>query len=91
MDKQQLNENGETEIVTIAAHSGMGVPTFENLGLDSPIVDFVENIYYPTRLDYIASKALQGLIAGRSGKDRVKAPKQAVQLAQELTEALDKA
>jgi len=47
------------------------------------------NVYSPTRLDYFAARALQGLIAGRSEKDIRKTPKQAVALAKELVELLD--
>ena len=48
--------------------------------------------YYPTRLEYFAGKALQGLVTGRSGKDinRTYAiAEQAVKLAKELGEVID--
>lgn len=46
-------------------------------------------IYSPTRLDYFATRILQGLVAGRSEKDIRKTPKWAVALAKELVELLD--
>jgi len=49
------------------------------------------DIYSPSRLDYFAARAFQGLITGRSEKERRLAPKQAVSLAKELVELLDKA
>jgi len=90
MDKQQLNKDtGETEVVTIPTPDWSAIkPT--DLGLDQPTIDFVEDIYYPTRLDYIAARALPGVVTGRSEKDRRRAPKQAVELAKELIEELDK-
>ena len=48
------------------------------------------NVYSPTRLDYFAARALQGLVAGRSEKDVRKAAKRAVALAEELVELIDK-
>lgn len=62
---------------------------------DTPIpTDFIPvemDVYSPTRLDYFASRALQGLVTGRSEKDRRVAAKQAVVLAKQLVELLDKA
>ncbi len=52
---------------------------------------FVEDIYYPTRLDYFAARALQGFITGRSENDFKKAAKRSVTLAKELVALLDKA
>jgi hypothetical protein len=50
--------------------------------------------YYPTRLEYFAGKALQGLVTGRSEKD-IKRPyhvaEQATKLAKELEEVVDTA
>ncbi len=46
------------------------------------------DIYSPTRLDYFAARALQGLVTGRSEKDRRVCAKQAVSLAKELVELL---
>ena len=47
------------------------------------------DIYSPTRLDYFAARALQGLVTGRSEKDRRVSAKQAVALAKELVVLLD--
>ena len=47
------------------------------------------DIYSPTRLDYFAARALQGLVTGRSEKDRRVCAKQAVSLAKELVVLLD--
>ena len=49
------------------------------------------DVYSPTRLDYIATSALRGLVTGRSEKDIRKAPVRAVELAHLLIEELDKA
>jgi len=46
------------------------------------------DMYNPTRLDYFAARALQGLVTGRSEKDRRVAAKDAVALAKELVELL---
>lgn len=48
--------------------------------------------YYPTRLEYFAGKALQGLVAGRSEKDLMKGywiAEKAVKLAKELEIVVD--
>ena len=50
--------------------------------------------YYPTRLEYFAGKALQGLVTGRSDKTLGKTTllaSQATGLAKALEEACDKA
>jgi len=58
----------------------------------APPVEFVPvemDVYSPTRLDYFAARALQGLVTGRSERDRRASTKQAVALAKELVELLD--
>ena len=48
--------------------------------------------YYPTRLEYFAGKALQGLVTGRAQKDLNRASnmaKTAVTLAQALSDEID--
>jgi hypothetical protein len=72
-------------------HPITGAPSPEALGLNIKPEEmvFVENIYHPTRLDYIATRALQGLVVGRSDKDRRVAARNAVALAKELIELLD--
>lgn len=48
--------------------------------------------YYPTRLEYFAGKALQGMVTGRSEKDLMKAfliAEKAVKLAKELEAVID--
>lgn len=47
--------------------------------------------YYPTRLEYFAGKALQGLVTGRSEKDHRKAVVKSLELAVQLEELCDKA
>ena len=47
--------------------------------------------YYPTRLEYFAGKALQGLVTGRSEKDHRKAVLKAMELAIQLEGLCDKA
>ncbi len=46
------------------------------------------DVYSPTRLDYFAARALQGLLVGRSPKDRRVCAKEAKDLANELVELL---
>jgi len=48
--------------------------------------------YYPTRLEYFAGKALQGLVTGRSDKDVMRPfsiAERAVKLAKELENVID--
>ena len=47
--------------------------------------------YYPTRLEYFAGKALQGLVTGRSEKEVRTAVTKAIILALEMEDALDSA
>jgi len=47
--------------------------------------------YYPTRLEYFAGKALQGLVTGRSEKEVRTAVSKAIILALEMEDALDSA
>jgi len=47
--------------------------------------------YYPTRLEYFAGKALQGLVTGRAEKDLKHAAVRALKLAQEMEDAIDSA
>lgn len=61
---------------------------------NAPVPEFIPiemDVYAPTRLDYFAARALQGLVTGRSEKDRRQAAKHAVALAQELVELIDSA
>ena len=51
----------------------------------------IEESYYPTRLEYFAGKALQGLITGRAPKDLKTVVTKAILLAQEMENALDTA
>ncbi len=45
--------------------------------------------YYPTRLEYMAGKALQGLLAGKPPKEYHNCVKAAVDLAVQMEERLD--
>jgi hypothetical protein len=47
--------------------------------------------YYPTRLEYFAGKALQGLVTGRAEKDLRTAVKRSVELAQQMEDLIDSA
>lgn len=47
--------------------------------------------YYPTRLEYFAGKALQGLVTGRSEKDLKNSAKRSLELAEEMETLLDTA
>jgi len=66
----------------------LGEPEFAEEWKEIPIV--VES-YYPTRLEYLAGKALQGLCTRRSEKFLRNVPRLALLLAQEMEVALDKA
>ena len=71
----------------------------EMTDLSDDIQDFGEEInwkqlrspesYYPTRLEYFAGKALQGLVTGRSERDLKHVGARSVQLGKELEEAID--
>jgi len=62
----------------------------ENIyGEKQAVID--DSVYFPTRFEYFAGLALSGLIAGRSEKDIRKAVSNAILLATEMEEALDKA
>jgi hypothetical protein len=47
--------------------------------------------YYPTRLEYFAGKALQGMVTGRAEKDLKHAAAKALVLAQDMEDAIDSA
>ena len=67
-------------------------PTTTSAIFNAPQPEFVPldmDMYNPTRLDYFAARALQGLVTGRSEKDRRKAATQAVALAKEIVELLN--
>ncbi len=78
----------DTEPTTDAA------PTLSSI-FDTPqpteFIPLEMDVYSPTRLDYFAARALQGLVIGRSEKYCRVAPRDAVTLAKELVELLDKA
>ena len=65
-------------------NDGMG----SDFGADYEVLPFAES-YYPTRLEYFAGKALQGLVVGRSEKSLRLAAPNALKLAQELEIAID--
>ena len=62
-----------------------------------PVKDFGANFkeltsvesYYPTRFEYFAGKALQGLVTGQSEKNLRSTVKRALILAQEMEDALN--
>jgi len=63
----------------------------EDFGADFKPLPVAES-YYPTRLEYFAGKALQGLVVGRSEKDLINVSRQAtyaVALARALENAID--
>jgi len=51
----------------------------------------VAESYYPTRLEYFAGKALQGLVTGKSEKSLRRAASYALKLAQEMESEIDSA
>ena len=62
--------------------------------VDIPVKDFGADFqplaepesYYPTRLEYFAGKALQGVVTGRAEKDLKYAAKKALALGREMEE-----
>jgi hypothetical protein len=65
----------------------------EDFGADFKPLPTSES-YYPTRLEYFAGKALQGLVVGRSEKDLTnvsKVAKRALALSEALEDAIDSA
>ena len=62
----------------------------DDFGADFTPLPLAES-YYPTRREYMAGKALQGLVTGRSEKDLSSVVRKALALAQEMEAALDKA
>ena len=62
----------------------------DDFGVDSEHLTEAES-YYPTRLEYFAGKALQGLVAGRSERDLKSVVRNSMKLAFEMEEAIDKA
>jgi len=85
-------ENYESKGTNIACEDDYVKPdTVEDFGADFKPLPTSES-YYPTRLEYFAGKALQGLVTGRAQKDLNKASnmaKTAVTLAQALSDAID--
>ena len=69
-------------------------PELEELGEDINWKTLADpKSYYPTRLEYFAGKALQGLVTGKSDKDLLKGyflAEKAVKLALELEALIDK-
>ena len=66
----------------------------KGFGADFKSIPVVAESYYPTRLEYFAGKALQGLVVGRAEKDLTnvsKTAKSALALAQALADAIDSA
>ena len=61
-------------------------------GKDDEIeISFVEDVYYPTRLEYFAARALQALLTSVSEKKHDTAAVQAVVIASQIEIVLDKA
>ena len=63
----------------------------EDFGADFQEIPVVSDSYYPTRLEYFAGKALQGLVTGRAEKDLKHAAAKALQLAKDMEHAVDSA
>ena len=79
----------EYDYVNPENHSTAHVIT--EFGADFKPLPLAES-YYPTRLEYFAGKALQGLVVGRAQKDLdnvSKTAKTAVTLAQALSDEID--
>ena len=62
-------------------------PVFGTDFLPFPVI----GSYYPTRLEYFAGKALQGLVTGQSEKSLRTVAQKALVLAQEMEDAIDAA
>ena len=63
--------------------------SMKDFGADFRTLPVVVESYYPTRLEYFAGKALQGLVTGQAEKQLRTSVKRAVQLAQEMEELFD--
>jgi len=51
----------------------------------------IQESYYPTRFEYFAGKALQGLCTGRSEKDLGSVIRKSLLLAKEMEDVIDSA
>jgi hypothetical protein len=60
----------------------------EDFGADFKPLPMAES-YYPTRLEYFAGKALQGVVTGRAEKDLKYAAKRALALGKEMDDLFD--
>ena len=65
--------------------------TANDFGADFKEIPVVIESYYPTRLEYFAGKALQGLVTGRAEKDLKQAAARALKLGMEMEDAVDSA
>ena len=63
--------------------------SIKDFGADFKTLPVVVESYYPTRLEYFAGKALQGLVTGQSEKNLRTTVKRALELAQDMEDALD--
>jgi hypothetical protein len=67
-----------------------GVVVKDDFGADFNPLPLAES-YYPTRLEYFAGKALQGLVTGRSERDLRSVIPKSIALAKEMEDAVDSA
>jgi hypothetical protein len=67
-----------------------GVVAKDDFGADFNPLPLAES-YYPTRLEYFAGKALQGLVTGRSERDLRSVIPKSIALAKEMEDAVDSA
>ena len=63
--------------------------SMKDFGADFKTLPVVVESYYPTRLEYFAGKALQGLVTGRAEKDLKNVAVKALQLAKDMEDAID--
>jgi hypothetical protein len=78
--------NYESKGTNIACEDNYEKPDF---GADFKPLPVVAESYYPTRLEYFAGKALQGLVGGRAEKD-LNNTSRIARIAVALSEALEK-
>jgi len=81
----------KSEGTNIACEDKVKEYEIKGFGADFEAIPVVAESYYPTRLEYFAGKALQGMVTGRAEKDLKHAAAKALKLAQDMEDAIDSA
>ena len=85
IDFEDMSNDELTEVSTRILQNSIYGPDFGADFKELPIA----HSYYPTRLEYFAGKALQGLVTGQAEKNLRTTVKRALELAQDMEVALD--